>query len=146
MHRLAAAGAERRPRSVRADLGLDLEGMAEAARAKAPSSWSSATRTTRRGCSSGGMRALLDALHGCITVVDEAYVEYVDPDGGSTASRTLSGLPRHRAAHLLEDLRLAGLRLGYAIVAHELALPRCRPEPFNVNRVALAAGGACLAH
>lgn len=89
----------------------------------------------------------LDAMpDGCLAVVDEAYADY---------------LPADRRPHRVDDIAagrpvlvlrtfsklfgIAGLRLGYAI-AHPDLIPALDAvqEPFNVNRLALAAGTACL--
>ena len=93
-------------------------------------------------------RFLDDLPGGTVAVVDEAYREYVDPR---------QRLPRERdveTGHPLVLLRtfskifgLAGLRLGYVVCAPALApYVDVVQEPFNVNRAALAAGRACLAH
>jgi histidinol-phosphate aminotransferase len=84
----------------------------------------------------------------CIVIADEAYIDFAEP-----ARRA------PRQADVMEDrpvivvrsfskiFGLAGLRLGYAIVAPEVArLLDIVQEPFNVNRVALAAGRAALSH
>ncbi len=84
---------------------------------------------------------------GCVAVVDEAYGDYIpaaqrppriaDVSGGRpvVVLRTFSKL-----------FGIAGLRLGFAIVSPALvpSLDAVQ-EPFNVNRLALAAGMACLA-
>ena len=91
----------------------------------------------------------LDELpEGTVAVVDEAYGEYVDPARRVDRRRDVEG---GRAVLLLRTFSkifgLAGLRLGYAICAPELArYLDVVQEPFNVNRAALAAGRACLEH
>jgi histidinol-phosphate aminotransferase len=92
-------------------------------------------------------RTFLDSIPGgCVAVVDEAYVDYVEP------SARLDRLREIRAGHPVVVLRtfskifgLAGLRLGYALV-HESLSPFISTvqEPFNVNCAALAAGLASL--
>jgi histidinol-phosphate aminotransferase len=82
----------------------------------------------------------------CAVVVDEAYVEYVDP------ALRLDRLPDVDAGRPVILLRtfskifaLAGLRLGYAVVDRPLVdMLDVVLEPFNVNRAALAAGRASL--
>ncbi len=82
----------------------------------------------------------------CAVIVDEAYTEYVDP------AVRVDRLPDVEAGAPIVLMRtfskifgLAGLRLGYAIVAEPLAeLLDVVQEPFNVNRAALAAGRASL--
>lgn len=93
--------------------------------------------------------ALLDALPDrCAVIVDEAYVEYVDP---AKRLRREDDVATGRPVVVLRTFSkifgLAGLRLGYA-VAHESLAPYLDvvQEPFNVNRAALAAGCASLRH
>lgn len=89
----------------------------------------------------------LDAVpEGCAVVVDEAYGEYVDPE---RRIRREDDVARGRPVILLRTFSkifgLAGLRLGYAIVAESLApYLDVVQEPFNVNRAALAAGTVSL--
>jgi histidinol-phosphate aminotransferase len=90
----------------------------------------------------------LDGLPaGCAVVVDEAYVEYVDPE---LRLRREDDVAAGHAVLLLRTFSkifgLAGLRLGYAVVHESLAgFFDVVQEPFNVNRAALAAGRASLA-
>lgn len=82
-----------------------------------------------------------------LVVLDEAYIEYADdPDGRESLAL--------RAAHpnlcLLRTLSkawgLAGLRVGYAVAAPEIAEALRRTAiPFGVSAVAQAAGVAALA-
>jgi histidinol-phosphate aminotransferase len=148
---LAAAGAEVVRISVReGDLGLDLEAMAAGARrTKAklvvvcdPNNPTGALLTRDE------WEAFLDALpDGCVAVADEAYVEYVEPDLRLGREEDVAaGRPVIVLRTFSKIFGLAGLRLGYAIVHEELE-PHLDvvQEPFNVNRVALAAGTASLA-
>jgi histidinol-phosphate aminotransferase len=82
----------------------------------------------------------------CTIVVDEAYVEYVDPARRLDRVRDVeAGLPVVVMRTFSKIFGLAGLRLGYAVVAEPLAaLLDVVQEPFNVNRAALAAGRASL--
>jgi len=94
-------------------------------------------------------RPFLDALpERCILVVDEAYADYVDPEARLGRERDVEAGRRLVVLRTLSKLfGLAGLRLGYAIADPELArYLDAVQEPFNVNRAALAAGLACLAH
>ncbi len=82
----------------------------------------------------------------CAVVVDEAYVEYVDP---ALRLDRLSDVDAGRPVILLRTFSkifaLAGLRLGYAVVDRPLVdMLDVVLEPFNVNRAALAAGRASL--
>jgi histidinol-phosphate aminotransferase len=84
----------------------------------------------------------------CAVVVDEAYVEYVDPE---VRLDRLRDVEAGRAVVVMRTFSkifgLAGLRLGYAVVEGPLAeLLDVVLEPFNVNRAALAAGRASLLH
>jgi histidinol-phosphate aminotransferase len=82
----------------------------------------------------------------CAVVVDEAYFEYVDPERRvDRIADVESGAPALLLRTFSKIFGLAGLRLGYAIVAEPLAeLLDVVQEPFNVNRAALAAGRASL--
>jgi histidinol-phosphate aminotransferase len=81
-----------------------------------------------------------------LVVVDEAYHEYTNAAGLTTA---LQFLPRHPNLIVTRTFSkayaLAGLRVGYAVSAPEVAavLERLR-ESFNVNGLALAAAEAAL--
>jgi histidinol-phosphate aminotransferase len=147
---LAAAGAKLERIPVRDDLGLDLERMAEAARRTGAKLAVVCDPNNPTGLllPRGEWDAFLDALpDGCVTVVDEAYVEYVDPALRLEREHEVAG---SRPVIVLRTFSkifgLAGLRLGYAIVHDELEpYLDVVQEPFNVNRVALAAGQASLA-
>jgi histidinol-phosphate aminotransferase len=82
-----------------------------------------------------------------LVVVDEAYHEYVSAPGLTSA---LQFLPRHPNLIVTRTFSkayaLAGMRVGYALSAPEVAavLERLR-ESFNVNGLALAAAEAALA-
>ena len=82
-----------------------------------------------------------------VAVVDEAYREYVDPARRLARERDVkAGRPIVLLRTFSKIFGLAGLRLGYAVCAPELATYLdVVQEPFNVNRAALAAGRACLA-
>lgn len=93
--------------------------------------------------------AFLDELpDGTVAVVDEAYGEYADPERRVARERDVDGgRPVVVLRTFSKIFGLAGLRLGYAVAAEELAdFMNVVQEPFNVNRAALAAGRACLAH
>ncbi|MDQ6729517.1 MAG: histidinol-phosphate aminotransferase family protein [Actinomycetota bacterium] len=83
---------------------------------------------------------------GCVVVVDEAYAEYVDPERRIDRTNDIAaGRPVVVLRTLSKIFGLAGLRLGYAVVAQPLAA--CFDavlEPFNVNRIALVAGRRAL--
>lgn len=83
-----------------------------------------------------------------IVVIDEAYLEYVEPDLDCPTALNWVG----RFSNLMvtrtfsKAYGLAGLRVGYAVSDPQVAdlLNRVR-EPFNVNSLALAAATAALA-
>jgi histidinol-phosphate aminotransferase len=82
----------------------------------------------------------------CVVVADEAYMDYVPP---VARVRREEDVAEGRRVVVLRTFSkifgLAGLRLGYALADPRLVhwLHRVQ-EPFNVNRVALAAGLASL--
>jgi histidinol-phosphate aminotransferase len=82
----------------------------------------------------------------CAVVVDEAYVDYVDPAFRLDRVRDVeAGRPVLLLRTFSKIFGLAGLRLGYAVVDQALAgYLDVVQEPFNVNRAALAAGLASL--
>jgi histidinol-phosphate aminotransferase len=81
-----------------------------------------------------------------LVVVDEAYAEYVDVPGLSSALRLVDAHPNVIVTRTFSKAyALAGLRVGY-LVAHPsvvAVIERLR-ESFNVNNVALAAAAAAL--
>jgi histidinol-phosphate aminotransferase len=82
-----------------------------------------------------------------LVVVDEAYHEYVDRDGLSTAVHLLDRYLNLVVTRTFsKGYALAGLRVGYLIADPSIGqvLERLR-ESFNVNGVALAAAEAALA-
>ncbi len=93
------------------------------------------------------LRAFLSALPAtCITVVDEAYSEYVQaPDYPDTAT-WLDAFPNLIVTHTFSKAHgLAALRIGYGISDPRIAelLNRVR-QPFNVNTPAQLAALAAL--
>jgi histidinol-phosphate aminotransferase len=82
----------------------------------------------------------------CAVVVDEAYAEYVQPEQRLRREADVeAGRPVIVLRTFSKIFGLAGLRLGYAVVAQPLAsFLDVVQEPFNVNRAALAAGCASL--
>ncbi|MET0656955.1 MAG: histidinol-phosphate transaminase [Steroidobacteraceae bacterium] len=81
-----------------------------------------------------------------LVVVDEAYVEYVTDARYRTAEQWLRQFPNLVVTRTFSKAYgLAGLRVGYALSAPEVAdmLNRVR-APFNVNSIALAAAAAAL--
>jgi len=83
--------------------------------------------------------AFLDKIpEGVIVVLDEAYLDFVEPDMQIDARRYLTG---DKAVVSLRTFSkaygLAGLRIGYGLMHEEIAgyLHRVR-QPFNVNQLA----------
>ena len=91
-------------------------------------------------------RLLAEVPASTLVVVDEAYHEYVEAPGLSGALQFLPRFPNLIVTRTFSKAyALAGLRVGYAISAPEVAavLERLR-ESFNVNGLALAAAEAGL--
>ena len=82
----------------------------------------------------------------CVVVADEAYMDYVDPDVRVRREQDVrDGRPVIVIRSFSKLFGLAGLRLGYAIADPEVSVMLdAVQEPFNVNRIALAAGRAAL--
>jgi histidinol-phosphate aminotransferase len=82
----------------------------------------------------------------CIVVADEPYIDFADPALRADRPRdVLEGRPVIALRSCSKIFGLAGLRLGYAITAPQVArLLDLIQEPFNVNRAALAAGLAAV--
>jgi histidinol-phosphate aminotransferase len=81
-----------------------------------------------------------------LVVVDEAYHEYVDTAGLSTAIHLLGRYPNLIVTRTFSKAHaLAGLRIGY-MLSHPSVAAVCERlrESFNVNGVALAAAEAAL--
>ena len=133
-----------------AGLGIDLGAVADAAVATgARLVWiCDPNNPTGTLIAPAAWAAFLDRLPaGCIVVADEAYVDFADP---ALRADRLRDVVEGRAVILIRSFSkifgLAGLRLGYAISAPEVArLLDLVQEPFNVNRAALAAGIAGVA-
>jgi histidinol-phosphate aminotransferase len=130
---------------------LDLPALAEAARMEnARLVWvCDPNNPTGSLIEPGEWAEFVDALPGgTAAVVDEAYREYADPDKRvAREPDVLNGRPVVVLRTFSKIFGLAGLRLGYAVAHPELApFLDVVQEPFNVNRAALAAGRACLAH
>jgi histidinol-phosphate aminotransferase len=128
-----------------AGLAIDLDGVAAAVNATgARVAWiCDPNNPTGTLVDPAAWAAFLDRLPpDCIVVADEPYMDFADPSVRVDRPRdVLDG----RAVIVIRSFSkiygLAGLRLGYAITAPEVArLLDLVQEPFNVNRAALAAG------
>lgn len=81
-----------------------------------------------------------------VVVLDEAYVEYMEPARRAPSLQWLEEFPNLILTRTFSKAYgLAGLRVGYAVCRPEVAdlLNRVR-QPFNVNSLALAAATAAL--
>jgi histidinol-phosphate aminotransferase len=129
--------------------GLDLPALAARARETgARVAWvcdpNNPTATT---LSAAEWAAFLDELpDGCVAVVDEAYGDFLSPESRLGRERdVLDGRPVIVLRSFSKLYGLAGLRLGYALADEEVVRALAvLEEPFNLNCVALAAGGASL--
>jgi histidinol-phosphate aminotransferase len=82
-----------------------------------------------------------------LVVLDEAYTEYLPVEARYDSTAWLERHPNLVITRTFSKIYgLAGLRVGYALAARDVAdlMNRVR-EPFNVNSVALAAAAAALA-
>ncbi len=149
LYRMAAqaAGAEV-VRVPNAGYRLDLEAMLDAARGAKLVFVCDPNNPTGDALSPHEWDRFIGALpHGCVAVVDEAYADYIE---ASQRPDRIADIEEGRPVVVLRTFSklygIAGLRLGYAI-AHPSLIPSADAvqEPFNVNRIALAAGTACLA-
>jgi histidinol-phosphate aminotransferase len=95
----------------------------------------------------GEIRAFLSALPADVAVVlDEAYNEYLPPSDRVDTLSWLREFPNLIVTRTFSKVYgLAGLRIGYAAAAPEVAdlMNRVR-QPFNVNNLAIAAAVAAL--
>jgi histidinol-phosphate aminotransferase len=82
----------------------------------------------------------------CVVVADEAYMDFADPELRADRERDVAeGWPVIVIRSFSKIFGLAGLRLGYAIADPAVSrLLDVVQEPFNVNRIALAAGSAAV--
>jgi histidinol-phosphate aminotransferase len=92
-------------------------------------------------------RAFLETLPGDVAVVlDEAYNEYLPPADRVDVAGWIKDFPNLIVCRTFSKIYgLAGLRVGYALAAADIAglMNRVR-QPFNVNNLALAAAVAAL--
>jgi len=93
------------------------------------------------------LRAFLDSLpEHVVTVIDEAYAEYVEQADYPDCTQWINDYDRLLVTRTFSKIfGLAGLRIGYGISSPELAdfLNRVR-QPFNANSLALLAAEAAL--
>ncbi|MFZ2853872.1 MAG: histidinol-phosphate transaminase [Rhodocyclaceae bacterium] len=93
------------------------------------------------------IRAFLQAVpQDVVVVLDEAYNEYLSPADRVETTTLLADFPNLVITRTFSKIYgLAGLRIGYALAASEVAdlMNRVR-QPFNCNNLALAAATAAL--
>jgi histidinol-phosphate aminotransferase len=131
------------------DLRVDVEALVDRARrADARIVWLCDPNNPTGGVlEPGGWSFFLEELpDSCVAIVDEAYVDFVPPDGRLPR---LAAVEEGRAVVVLRSFSkffgLAGLRLGFTIADEAVTRYLARvEEPYNVNCAALAAGRACL--
>jgi histidinol-phosphate aminotransferase len=126
---------------------FDLEAMLEAAKGAKLVVTCDPNNPTGDALSPGHWDEFLNRLpEGCLAVVDEAYADYMEPSQRPhRVDQVAAGRPVVVLRTFSKLFGLAGLRLGYAVVHPDLANAfDAVQEPFNVNRLALAAGKACL--
>ncbi len=93
------------------------------------------------------VRAFLEKVpKDVVVVLDEAYNEYLPPEERADTAAWIKDFPNLVVCRTFSKIfGLAGLRIGYALAAAEVAdlMNRVR-QPFNVNNLALAAAVAAL--
>jgi len=130
-------------------LAVDLERMAAEARARdARVVWiCDPNNPTGALIDAGDWSRFLDLLPAdCLVVADEAYIDFAEPELRADRVRdVLEGRPVIAIRSFSKIFGLAGLRIGYAVCDPAVArLFDIVQEPFNVNRVGLAAGRAAV--
>lgn len=128
--------------------GHDLEAMAAAIRPDTRIVWiANPNNPTGNFLPHAEVRAFLEAIPGDVVVVlDEAYNEYISPTERQDTAAWIREFPNLVVTRTFSKIYgLAGLRVGYALAAPEVAdlMNRVR-QPFNVNNLALAAAVAAL--
>ncbi len=130
------------------DYGHDLEAMAHAIRPDTRLVFiANPNNPTGTLLGASALHAFLKSVPDSVAVVlDEAYVEYLEPAERAPSVAWLAEFPNLIVTRTFSKAYgLAGLRVGYALARPEVAdlLNRLR-QPFNVNSLALAAAEAAL--
>ena len=130
------------------DFGHDLNAMKRAIRSDTRLIWiANPNNPTGTFLSYPELKAFLQAVPSDVVVVlDEAYNEYIPPAERVDTTAWLSEFPNLVITRTFSKIYgLAGLRIGYALAASEIAdlMNRVR-QPFNCNNLALAAATAAL--
>lgn len=89
---------------------------------------------------------LIDERPGCLWVIDEAFVDFVEaPERATLANDTIARENVVVLRSLTKMYSIAGLRLGYMVASAGLAQKvRAEKHPWSVNNIALEAGIAAL--
>lgn len=128
--------------------GLDLDAMQAAIRADTRVVFvTNPNNPTGSLLEADALAGFLDAVPDDVLVLlDEAYIDFVDPDARPDSLALLARYPNLLLARTCSKAYgLAGLRVGFGLMHPEVAslLNRVR-QPFNVNALALAAAAAAL--
>ncbi len=131
------------------DFGHDLDAMRARMRGHTRVVWiANPNNPTGTLLDNAALREALAAMarSEAVVVLDEAYVEYMDPARRAPSLQWLEEFPNLILTRTFSKAYgLAGLRVGYAVCRPEVAdlLNRVR-QPFNINSLALAAAAAAL--
>ncbi|MCK6390875.1 MAG: histidinol-phosphate transaminase [Azonexus sp.] len=130
------------------DFGHDLEAMLAAIRSDTRIVWiANPNNPTGNFLPYPALREFLDRVpKDVIVVLDEAYNEYIPPEARVDSAAWVGEYPNLVVCRTFSKIYgLAGLRVGYAMAAPEVAdwMNRVR-QPFNVNNLAIAGALAAL--
>jgi histidinol-phosphate aminotransferase len=130
------------------DMGIDLAGILERVTSKTRLIFicnpNNPTGTTVTQAAFGDFLKALPP--GVVVVLDEAYIEFVRDSGCARGLSFLDGEPPVVTLRTFSKVYgLAGLRIGYGVMARQMAAVLHRVRlPFNVNSLAQAAAAAAL--
>ncbi len=130
------------------DFGHDLDAMRAAIRPDTRIVWiANPNNPTGNFLPYPALRAFLaEVPQEVIVVLDEAYNEYIPPEARVDSAAWIAEFPNLVVCRTFSKIYgLAGLRIGYALAAPEVAdlMNRVR-QPFNVNNLAIAGALAAL--
>ncbi|KAJ1961027.1 histidinol-phosphate transaminase [Dipsacomyces acuminosporus] len=93
------------------------------------------------------VRKVLDSAFGGLVVVDEAYVDFVKPEKGSSYARLIAEYPNLFVMQTMsKSFGLAGIRLGVGIGSQELVFYLNNAKaPYNVSTLSLNVAREALA-
>ena len=94
----------------------------------------------------GDLLKLIDERPGCLWVIDEAFIDFVEaPERATLANDAIARENVVVLRSLTKMYSIAGLRLGYMIASSGLTRKvRVEKHPWSVNNIALEAGIAAL--